>query len=171
MHSHSLVFRAGWLPVQGGPDQSGRVWSDANRHFARESRVPLGQSRTWQYKIRTSHVSPYVQRLSMSELLVGCGRDVCLRAWGAATVRRVLQYDTYCYTSSVLLYYQRYVSITIKYCQAHAHPLQASFFMPREPFENSWQQQSIRLHMNGLQRGCTSSTVFTGFKGWLCTRH
>ena len=69
MHSHSLVFRAGWLPVQGGPDQSGRVWSDANRHFARESRVPLGQSRTWQYKIRTSHLSPYVQRLSMGELL------------------------------------------------------------------------------------------------------
>ena len=50
----ACVFRAGWVPVQGEPDQSATVWSCLHRHFARKSRVPLGQSGTGQYKIPTS---------------------------------------------------------------------------------------------------------------------
>lgn len=33
IQSNRLVFRAGWVPVRGEPDQSARVWLRPNRHL------------------------------------------------------------------------------------------------------------------------------------------
>lgn len=56
------------FPFKAGPISHAQWWSDQNRHFARESRVPLGQSRTWQYEFRTALVSTCVQRPPMSAI-------------------------------------------------------------------------------------------------------